>query len=435
MFERIKNIFSPRKHTSELLSLRETPESIVTSQGYNLIREIGEGGFGIVWLARKNGSFCALKIIPNKSGRDAYKRELKALQKLRAFSVKSEFLVNIIDIIKHNDFLAYAMDCADDINTNDRPNNSKSYEAKTLSSFLSHAGRLGTKQCVNIGLRIIDGAQALHNSGLVHRDIKPANIIFVNQKAVLADIGLVTNAASEETQFGTEGYSPSGKKGRINGDVHAIGKMLYVMATGYSATTPGLPFPDGINDTLFGKLNTVIKIACHSDPDKQYINCKALRVALEHVLVDEENINLKKKKLTTWGTIKRFVLRSKLRYSRSKSIFKLTIIDRIDKEVSDIHTAGTSYQFTKEMDKIIKDITHEFERRIGYVPHEVFEACTVAGENIRKTPGILEKTWDIISGGADPEKKMRNIIEQFKKSLEEAIDTIWDEHKDQLISI
>jgi hypothetical protein len=71
--------------------------------------------------------------------------------------------------------------------------NAIEYEPRTLraDTKLACGVRLETNLCIDVGLRLAEALDHLHELGLAHRDVKPANVIFVNGKAKLADIGLV----------------------------------------------------------------------------------------------------------------------------------------------------------------------------------------------------------------------------------------------------
>src|SRR5205823_5519104 len=86
--------------------------------------------------------------------------------------------------------------------------NSDLYSPRTLRSDLQRRGRLPTAECLRLALDVVGGLAQLHRLGLVHRDVKPGNIIYVNDHAKLADLGLVSGGGEGRTFVGTEGYIP-----------------------------------------------------------------------------------------------------------------------------------------------------------------------------------------------------------------------------------
>jgi serine/threonine protein kinase len=112
----------------------------------------------------------------------------------------------------------------------------------------------------------------LHAHHLIHRDIKPSNVIFVRGMAKLADIGLVTQVATEGrdvSYLGTEGYIPPEGPGTPAADVYSLGKVIYQAATGlHVGRFPELPsaIMEGTIDECFMNLNQIIVKACEVDP-------------------------------------------------------------------------------------------------------------------------------------------------------------------------
>src|SRR5204863_3166498 len=105
---------------------------------------------------------------------------------------------------------------------------------RTLRSDLKSLRRLPVADCLRIALDVVSGLARLHERGLVHRDVKPGNIIFVNGRAKLADIGLVSTHGEGRTFVGTEGYIPPEGPGKQEADIYALGMGLYEAVTGYS---------------------------------------------------------------------------------------------------------------------------------------------------------------------------------------------------------
>src|SRR6185503_11765978 len=93
--------------------------------------------------------------------------------------------------------------------------------------------RLTIADGLRVGLDVVSGLVKLHEQGLVHRDVKPGNIIFVDARAKLADIGLVSKGGEGRTFVGTEGYIPPEGPGSPGADLFALGMCLYEAATGY----------------------------------------------------------------------------------------------------------------------------------------------------------------------------------------------------------
>ena len=243
---------------------------------FELLRCIGRGAYGEVWLARNIlGTYRAVKIVERKAFRDeeAFEREFSGLQRFEPVSREHDGFVAILHVGRNRagGYFYYVMELADD-DTNSERIDPETYEPKTLSNELVRYGRLSVKQSVELGLSLSQALAELHRRGLVHRDIKPSNIIFVKGHAKLADIGLVAHAG-EKKRLGTEGYIPPEGPGKPQADLYSLGMVLYEASTG----TDRLEYPDLPTDfdaiaqrETFLKLNSIIIKACDNDVRKRY---------------------------------------------------------------------------------------------------------------------------------------------------------------------
>jgi TolB-like protein len=241
-----------------------------------LLRCIGRGAYGEVWLARNIlGTYRAVKVIQRRAFRDdeAFEREFSGLRRFEPVSREHDGFVAILHVGRDraDSFFYYVMELADDDANADRIN-PDTYVPKTLSNELARCGRLSVKESVQLGLSLSNALGELHQRGLVHRDVKPSNIICVKGHAKLADIGLVAETG-EKKRLGTEGYIPPEGPGKPQGDIYSLGMMLYEASTGTDRLEyPELPADfDAIADReAFLKLNSIILKACDQDVRKRY---------------------------------------------------------------------------------------------------------------------------------------------------------------------
>jgi serine/threonine protein kinase len=179
---------------------------------HELLRPIGKGGYGEVWLARDIiGSYHAVKIVHRKAFQDAgpYEREFRGIRHFTPISRTHPGFVHVLHVGRsdHDDYIYYVMELGDD-ETKGQQINPESYAPKTLSSELRRCKRLPLAECLETAMHLADALQHLHEHKLIHRDIKPSNIIFVKGVAKFADIGLVTDAVSaggNASYLGTKG--------------------------------------------------------------------------------------------------------------------------------------------------------------------------------------------------------------------------------------
>jgi serine/threonine protein kinase len=281
------------------------PLALPVVPDYALLRKIGVGSYGEVWLARgATGSLRAVKIVRRSSFEEdrPYEREFAGLKSFELVSHARENQLNILHVGRNENarFFYYVMELADDARTPTSPTPTPtpapdvpneiiqvdSYCPRTLKQVLCESGPLSVSACVQIGLSLASALEHLHAHGLVHRDIKPSNIIFVRGLPKLADIGLVSGIDATRSFVGTEGYVPPDGPGTPQADIYGLGKVLYELVTGNDRLAyPELPQdwrarPDG-DQRL--ELNEIINRACDWDPKRRYAEAAQLRQDFERL--------------------------------------------------------------------------------------------------------------------------------------------------------
>jgi WD40 repeat protein len=276
-----------------------------------MLRRIGDGAYGDVWLARSvTGAYHAVKVVYRERFKEErpYVREFEGIRHFDPISREHPGLVDILHVAReeNGDFFHYVMELAD--NWNDgvlavSPTDSSSpdppaaptssvsepevvdpqtYAPKTLSCLLRHGPRLGAKLATDIASELAAALAYLHGHNIVHRDIKPSNVIFVRGQAKLADPGLAAAAGEGQSMVGTEGFIPPEGPGQPQADVYALGKLLYQMLTGLSPREdtslkpeeryPSLP-SDWVSSPDLAELNELRHIvlrACERDRSRRY---------------------------------------------------------------------------------------------------------------------------------------------------------------------
>src|SRR6266480_4483088 len=243
---------------------------------FQLLRRIGQGSYGEVWLARNIvGTYRAVKIVERKAFQDeeAFEREFLGLQQFEPVSREHEGFVAILHVARNRaeGFFYYVMELADS-DSNGGGIEPETYVPKTLSNELARRERLSVEQAAQLGLSLSQALAELHQRGLVHRDVKPSNIIFVKGRAKLADIGLVAQTG-EETRLGTEGYMPPEGPGKPQADLYSLGMVLYEATNGADRLDyPALPadFDTMVKREAFLKLNSIVLKAGDNDLRKRY---------------------------------------------------------------------------------------------------------------------------------------------------------------------
>lgn len=199
---------------------------------YTLVRELGRGGMGAVFLGRdvKLGREVAIKVLPPTTraylGSDRFQREVQLAARL-----SHPHIVPLFEADEVDGFLYYVM----------------GYVAgESLAERLANQGQLPLDEALRITAEVGDALQYAHEHGIIHRDIKPANILLSGGHALVTDFGIAKSVAESEegktltgtgVTVGTAAYmSPEQASGerRIDArsDVYALAAVLYEMLTG-----------------------------------------------------------------------------------------------------------------------------------------------------------------------------------------------------------
>lgn len=271
---------------------------------YELLRRIGTGSYGDVWLARSRatGIFRAAKVVwAHKFEEERpFQREFEGIQRFERICRGHASQLALFHIGRNEleGYFYYVMELADGLGDPGLPDKSEnktqeledgrreklderpsdSYVPHTLRAELKQ-GRLSAERVLELGLTLTEALGHLHREGLVHRDVKPSNVIFVSGRPKLADIGLVSDVSDTRSIVGTEGFIPPEGSGTPQADIFALGKVLYEAATGLDRKDfPRLPenlrhWPDA---PLILELNEILVKAAATAPQERYQSADAM---------------------------------------------------------------------------------------------------------------------------------------------------------------
>ncbi|MBN1911028.1 MAG: serine/threonine protein kinase [Pirellulales bacterium] len=205
---------------------------------FELLRQVGSGGFGSVWLARNRatGKLRAVKLIAlNRSDTaNPAARELASITRLEQHvQQRHDHLMEIHHVGRTDEFFYYVMEPADDV-SGSSASESDDYRPATLRSLLDE-GPLPIEDCARYARQLLEGLACLHASGMAHRDVKPSNCLLIGGQLKLADFGLLTPSQPLVSRLGTRTYMPPDGQMDARADVYAAGLVLYEMLSGQPA--------------------------------------------------------------------------------------------------------------------------------------------------------------------------------------------------------
>jgi serine/threonine protein kinase len=265
----------------------------VVAGRYRLVRMLGSGGMGTVWLAHDLSldSQCALKLIDDDKAaseevRIRFEREARA-----AAQVRGAHVVDIFDHGEHEGVPFIAMEYL---------------EGEDLEERLRRLGRLDAESTYRVIAHVARALVRAHSLGIVHRDLKPENIFLVqgdeHEIAKVLDFGIAKHdtyslrdkATKTGSFLGTPFYvSPEQARGKVidyRSDLWSLGVIAFQCLTGrppFESEALGelmglilyedLPKPTERNPELPPALDEWWQRAAARDPEERFQSAKAWR--------------------------------------------------------------------------------------------------------------------------------------------------------------
>jgi serine/threonine-protein kinase len=264
---------------------------------YRLVRKLGEGAMGTVFLAEdvRHGRNVAVKVLSrqhaaNENFMRRFQREADAAGRLNHVNIARAHSVGE-DHGRHFYVMEYC-------------------EGETLAARLKRGEVLTPDEATAVVVQVARGLKYAHELGLIHRDVKPANIMMApNGVAKLLDFGLTKSVDTDDTSFrtqsgvamGTPHYiSPEQARGErdVDGraDIYSLGATFYHLITGdtpyhgssaFEVVTKHLseqlPDPRDLQDGISPGVVHVIRRMMAKKPGDRYKDCGELLDDLELV--------------------------------------------------------------------------------------------------------------------------------------------------------
>ncbi|PBC58016.1 protein kinase [Rhodococcus sp. ACPA1] len=203
----------------------------LAAAGFADAREIGRGGFGVVYRCRQASldRTVAVKVLTadlDEDNRARFLREQRAAGRLTGHP-------NVVNILQAG------------ITAHDRPYIVMPFHARdSLETRIRHHGPLTLEDALRIGVKIAGALATAHGLGILHRDVKPANILFTDYgEPALTDFGIAHIAGGFQTTTGVVTGSPAftapeviaGEPPTPAADVYGLGATLFAAITGHAA--------------------------------------------------------------------------------------------------------------------------------------------------------------------------------------------------------
>ncbi|ETT28811.1 hypothetical protein RAJCM14343_1729 [Rhodococcus aetherivorans] len=207
------------------------PAAELADAGFDEVREIGRGGFGVVYRCTQADldRTVAVKVLTvdlDEENRARFLREQRAMGRLTGHP-------NIVPILQVG------------TTASGRPYLVMPYHPQgSLDARIHRHGPLPLDQALRLGVKMAGALETAHRLGIVHRDVKPANILLTEYgEPQLADFGIAHIAGGFETATGAVTGSPAYTAPEVLGgdppsaaaDIYGLGATVFSALTGHAA--------------------------------------------------------------------------------------------------------------------------------------------------------------------------------------------------------
>ena len=256
---------------------------------YELLKEIGQGGMSIVYVAMDTKLNKQWAVKEMKKGSEANADALlKAIQTEAEIlkTVDHPVLPRIVDIVKENGSIFVVMDYI---------------EGRTLAQVLTECGAQPQEKVIEWAKDLCSALHYLHsqNPPIIYRDMKPSNIMLKPDGTVkLIDFGTAKEwkeeSQADTTALGTRGYAAPEQFGDAKGrgiyktdartDIYSLGATIYHIVTGKNPGEPPYVMKPirQWNPELSSGLEKILCKCTMPNPEERYGSCVELMHALTH---------------------------------------------------------------------------------------------------------------------------------------------------------
>jgi serine/threonine-protein kinase len=280
---------------------------------YKLVRLLGEGGMGVVYLAERDdlGSQAAIKILRD-SALSAMRRQRFAIEQTMLAQLNHPSIAKLYDADTLEDGTPFIV--------------MEYVEGVPLTTYVE-TRRPSLQEVLSLFRKVCEAVQYAHSQAIIHRDLKPSNILVTEAGAVkLLDFGISKHlqprvredqATITSLRLLTPAYSSPeqlrGSPAEVRMDVYSLGVVLYELLArqlpfNLSNQTPGQidriieqeePKPPStfgkladapcghISSSAWSELDTLCLSAMRKDPQRRYSSVEALIRDLDHYLKSE----------------------------------------------------------------------------------------------------------------------------------------------------
>jgi serine/threonine-protein kinase len=248
---------------------------------YRLVRTLGEGGMGVVFLAERTdlGTSAAVKILRDAWLSPARRQRFAAEQRTLA-RLNHKFIARLFDAGTLSDGTPWIV--------------MEFVEGAPITEHV-RTRPFSTEGRLKLFLDVCEAVQYAHRHLIVHRDLKPSNVLVTADDVVkLVDFGIAKDMGDPRTAEGgqtiarlmTPAYAAPeqarGEPAGVQADVYSLGVMLYELVTGALPVDTNARTATGDAD-----LDVLCLTAMHADVSRRYASVEALARDVAHYLASQ----------------------------------------------------------------------------------------------------------------------------------------------------
>lgn len=310
--------------------LEDAPPSFKQAGPYRIVRMLGEGGMGVVYLAEREdiGSVVAIKILRDAwlspARRERFISEQRTLAQLNHPSIARLYDANTLP----DGTPWFAMEYVEGV------------------PLTTYCAPLPIKERLRLFRDVCEAVQHAHLHAVIHRDLKPSNVLVRADGTVrLLDFGIAKqldrfDAPADRTRTGLRMMTPAyaapeqirGERIGIYTDVYSLGVVLYELLAGkLPFDLTGLTLLEGEKMILerepdkpssVADLDVLCLTAMHKDPERRYSSVEALIRDIDHYLRSEP---LEAQRDTVRYRVRKFVARNRRAVASAAMVVTLVI--------------------------------------------------------------------------------------------------------------
>ncbi|MBI4851196.1 MAG: serine/threonine protein kinase [Acidobacteria bacterium] len=328
---------------------------------YTLIRQLGKGGFGVVWLAERRSRLAttqvAIKLILDDEP------DIDAIAKESQVWVQAGGHPNVLSIIEAN------------VYDNQVAIVSEYVSDGSLQDFLKQNKTVSLTDSLNLTFGILAGLEHLHSRKILHRDLKPANILLNKGVPRLADFGLarvMKSSSNSGSVAGTPSYmAPEAFDGKrvVVSDIWSVGVIFYQLLSNR------LPFPQIDMTALVGaiinrkpeplpgnipdSIQAIVQKALEKDPSKRFESATEMKLALQKIIAEVD-------------------------------------LPTLDTEAITARLSGLAANTSKHISKVNKEKSNTFSNRLNTNTLPQGEFLNTPNQTLQPTEKVLKKSFQSI---------------------------------------